>query len=251
MTTRIYIWKPTLGVAELSAFLCQDVGHVSMSIDDLEYLSHRPPSNDLSLELQKIEYISQKNNNNRDLSKKYIIKDFVLPCEPSDNFNYQKDVERFRKREADIMYEICGLNEYKMSKHWHSSKYLYHPLFCNCSGVIVKTFLASFCTYEKLKTEEEILSLIKDKSGGSISRNLITIFNVFRSNFPSIVKFIFCLPLGIWVSYKIVYEIAENIIFLNKEENVLWTPNSIPHLLDTLEHEKFLQSKGITIRRCT
>ncbi len=243
MTVRIYIWKPRLGIAEFAAIFCQDVGHVSMSIDDRVYFSHRPRNDDRGLALQRIEYLSQQNiDSNRDLSKKYIIKNAVLPDESSKNFNYQKDVERFRKREADIMYEICGLDEYKMARHWYSNKYLYHPLYSNCSGVVAKTFLASFCNHEKYKSEQEILSLIK--SNCSNSSNPIIIYNIFRSNLPFIVKCIFAASLGIWTSYKM----ANNIILSNRE-NVLWTPDRIPRLLDSLKEKRLL--KDLTIRRCS
>ena len=157
MAVIIYIWNPTEFNSEMSAILASDVGHVSMLIKDT-YISHRACEDSPEKEkINKIEKLIQ-NSSDFDYTKKYTL---IKSVKASQNIlTYKKEVEQIRKRSADEIYKIIGLNEDEMLKFWQEGnlKLRYHPMNQNCSTIIAEIIFASCNSFTKSKLEKKLFN---------------------------------------------------------------------------------------------
>ena len=236
MTVIIYIWNPQHISSEVSAALYSNVGHVSMSIKNNIYISHRPQQEENNEELYELEKYAQKHEKNFyvnyrmiDLSKKYLIMKPVREAD-STNYNYEKECTA-KSRNADITAKIEGLNEDKMLEYYEKRNKTYHPLTQNCSEIVAKMIISSLDKDKQRKCVTESISadLIKSDQG------LIPFFIELIGQ-----KFIENRSHNNLFYFGKLWKIATNGLELSSLpktiwKNLVWTPDRVYDLIKILE----------------
>jgi hypothetical protein len=188
MTVTVYIWNPEHISSEFSALFCKNVGHVSVSLNNT-YISHRPCINNENKKIKKLEYFIQTNKDYTETSEPWTLAvlkatetlrllllwvmvlqkqstpDYTkiyLLTQPVDsaykyNINYQEECKS-KKRKADRIYKIDGLNKEKILCFYEKNKHKYHPLNKNCSGIVAFMILFSLEKKKQLELVKRMLN---------------------------------------------------------------------------------------------
>ncbi|NEP36267.1 hypothetical protein [Moorena sp. SIO3B2] len=242
MSVTLHIWKGELPErALLNALYRRDVGHASMTITTKKrqiYISHRPKS----LE----EYI-EENQQNKDDSKKYLLKDYV----PKANYISFKEecTKRNRKPTVEIHIPDSYLNESRMLEFYE--KYIHNDLdqnLCmyhigrnNCCSAIVNFIRqglecnyynkkCSYCTNRSTLYQKKVYHLVYCcvmayagflPSISLILRNLL--------NLPEMLVLIISLTLNLFgfILISLLYLNLEMLVILIKPKWHFWSPLSL------------------------
>ncbi|NEN96474.1 MAG: hypothetical protein F6K50_13290 [Moorea sp. SIO3I7] len=126
MSVTLHIWKGELpNRAVINALYRVDVGHAAMTIKTKKreiYISHRPKS--LEEYIEEVQQNIEKNQQNKDDSKKYLLKDYAPKA---DYISFEEEcIKRKRKPTVEIYIPDSYLNEDNMIKFYE--KYINNDL---------------------------------------------------------------------------------------------------------------------------